>query len=67
MNYGIEGAPSLSKVSKGERRPVAGRRTIKMFLRAAALAAGLTLCAAGVAQAQSAERVYDNGPVWVIS
>ena len=40
---------------------------MKMFLRAAALAAGLTLCAAGVAQAQSAERVYDNGPVWVIS
>ena len=40
---------------------------MKMFLRAAALAAGLTLCAAGVAQAQSAERVYDNGPVWLIS
>jgi len=40
---------------------------MKMFLRAAALAVGLTLCAAGGAQAQSAERVYDNGPVWVIS
>jgi hypothetical protein len=41
---------------------------MKTYLRtAAALAAGLTLCAAGVAQAQTAERVYDNGPVWVIS
>jgi hypothetical protein len=40
---------------------------MKMLLRAAALAAGLTLCMSGVAQAQTAERVYDNGPVWVIS
>ena len=40
---------------------------MKMFLRAAALAAGLALCATGAAQAQTAERVYDNGPVWVIS
>lgn len=40
---------------------------MKMFMRAAMLAAGLTLCAAGAAQAQTAERVYDNGPVWVIS
>ena len=40
---------------------------MKMLLRAAALAAGLTLCASGAAQAQTAERVYDNGPVWVIS
>jgi hypothetical protein len=40
---------------------------MKTYLRAAALAAGLTLCAAGMAQAQTAERVYDNGPVWVIS
>jgi len=41
---------------------------MKTYLRAvAALAAGLTLCAAGVAHAQTAERVYDNGPVWVIS
>ena len=40
---------------------------MKMFMRAAALAAGLTLCAGSAAQAQTAERVYDNGPVWVIS
>jgi hypothetical protein len=42
---------------------------MKAFLRAAAVAAtlSLTLGAAGAAQAQSAERVYDNGPVWVIS
>jgi hypothetical protein len=40
---------------------------MKMFVRAAALAAGLTLGASGAAQAQTAERVYDNGPVWVIS
>jgi hypothetical protein len=40
---------------------------MKMFTRAAALAAGLTLCAGGGAQAQTAERVYDNGPVWVIN
>ena len=40
---------------------------MKMLLRAAALAAGLALCATGAAQAQTAERVYDNGPVWVIS
>jgi len=40
---------------------------MKMLLRAAALAAGLTLGASGAAQAQTAERVYDNGPVWVIS
>ena len=42
---------------------------MKAFLRAAAVAAtlSLTVGAAGAAQAQSAERVYDNGPVWVIS
>ena len=40
---------------------------MKMLLRAAALAAGLTLGASGAAQAQTAERVYDNGSVWVIS
>lgn len=41
---------------------------MKSYLRvAAALAAGLTLGATGVARAQTAERVYDNGPVWVIS
>jgi hypothetical protein len=40
---------------------------MKMFMRAATLAAGLTLCAAGGVQAQTAERVYDNGPVWVIN
>ena len=37
------------------------------LVRAAALAATLTLCAAPLAQAQTAARVYDNGPVWVIS
>lgn len=42
---------------------------MKTFLRAVAVAAALslTLGAAGAAQAQNAERVYDNGPVWVIS
>jgi len=40
---------------------------MKMFMCAAALAAGLTLCASSGAQAQTAERVYDNGPVWVIN
>src|SRR5215203_2299481 len=42
---------------------------MKTFLRAAAVAAtlSLTLGAAGAVQAQTAERVYDNGPVWVIS
>jgi hypothetical protein len=40
---------------------------MKMFMRAAALAASLTLCASAGAQAQTAERVYDNGPVWVIN
>ena len=40
---------------------------MKMFMRGAALAACLTLCASGAAQAQTAERVYDNGPVWVIN
>jgi len=39
---------------------------MKSFIRAAALAATLTL-AAGAVSAQTAERVYDNGPVWVIS
>jgi len=42
---------------------------MKTFIRAIAVAAALslTLGASGAAQAQSAERVYDNGPVWVIS
>ena len=40
---------------------------MKMFMCAAALAAGLTLCVSSGAQAQTAERVYDNGPVWVIN
>ena len=42
---------------------------MKSFLRAAAVAATLSVAvgAAGAAQAQTAERVYDNGPVWVIS
>jgi hypothetical protein len=39
---------------------------MKSFVCAAALAAAFT-CAAGAASAQMAERVYDNGPVWVIS
>src|SRR5205085_10826234 len=34
---------------------------------ALAAAFSTTLAAAGAAQAQTAERVYDNGPVWVIS
>lgn len=36
-------------------------------LRTAALALGMSLCGALAAQGQTAERVYDNGPVWVIS
>lgn len=42
---------------------------MKTFIRAAAMAAALSLPlgAATAAQAQDAERVYDNGPVWVIS
>jgi len=39
---------------------------MKSFVRSAALAAMLIL-GAGAAQAQTAERVYDNGPVWIIS
>jgi len=40
---------------------------MKMFA-GAALAAALALgVSVGSAQAQTAERVYDNGPVWVIS
>ena len=44
-----------------------GNAKMKAFLRAAALAATLSLSTAGAALAQSAERVYDNGPVWVFS
>jgi hypothetical protein len=42
---------------------------MRSLLRAAAVAATLTLTTgmAGAAQAQTAERVYDNGPVWMIS
>ncbi|MBW8811792.1 MAG: hypothetical protein JF588_00075 [Caulobacterales bacterium] len=37
------------------------------ILAGAALAAAMALgCAGGVAQAQTAERTYDNGPVWTI-
>ena len=36
-------------------------------LRTAALAVAMSLCGALAAQGQTAERVYDNGPVWVIS
>lgn len=39
---------------------------MKFVPRAAALAASLSLIAA-TAQAQTAERVYDNGPVWQIA
>lgn len=42
---------------------------MKTFIRAVAAVAALSLPfgVASVAQAQNAERVYDNGPVWVIS
>jgi len=40
---------------------------MQTIVRAAALAATFALSAAPLAQAQSAARVYDNGPVWVIS
>ena len=40
---------------------------MKMLLGAAFAAAMLVGGAAGVAQAQTAERVYDNGPVWTIA
>lgn len=40
---------------------------MKTFMRGAALAAALVSLSFGVARAQTAERVYDNGPVWVIS
>ncbi len=37
------------------------------MLTGAALAATIAFgCAAGVAQAQTAERTYDNGPVWTV-
>ena len=37
------------------------------FIRGAALAAALSLSGLSVAQAQTAQRVYDNGTVWAIS
>ena len=40
---------------------------MKAFLRAAALAAVLSVSGLSVAQAQTATRVYDNGTVWSIS
>lgn len=40
---------------------------MKSFLIATGAAALLAFASANIAQAQSAERVYDNGPVWVIS
>jgi len=40
---------------------------MKKLLCAFALAYSMILCSAVTAQAQTAERVYDNGPVWVIS
>lgn len=40
---------------------------MKPFLYAAAAAAVMSFAGAGLVQAQTAERVYDNGPVWVIS
>jgi len=39
---------------------------MKSFVRSAALAAMLVF-GAGAASAQTAERVYENGPVWIIS
>jgi hypothetical protein len=39
---------------------------MKSLVRSAALAAMLVL-GAGAASAQTAERVYENGPVWIIS
>ena len=43
------------------------RHIMQKLLRAAAVAAFLTLGAASVAQAQTAERTYDLGPVWNIA
>ena len=40
---------------------------MKSLLYAAAAVMALSFAGAGLAHAQSAERVYDNGPVWVIS
>ena len=40
---------------------------MKTVLCAAAAAMVLSFAGAGLAKAQTAERVYDNGPVWVIS
>jgi hypothetical protein len=40
---------------------------MKMLMKSVLAAAALTICAGGAAQAQTAERVYDNGPVWVMS
>lgn len=40
---------------------------MKTLMRAAVLAAALVTMSSGLASAQTAERVYDNGPVWVIS
>jgi hypothetical protein len=40
---------------------------MKTLMRAVAVAFGMSLCGALAAHGQTAERVYDNGPVWVIS
>jgi len=39
---------------------------MKMLKRAALAAAMAAACVAGQATAQSAERTYDNGPVWTV-
>jgi len=39
---------------------------MKMLKRAALAAAMAAACVAGQANAQSAERTYDNGPVWTV-
>jgi opacity protein-like surface antigen len=40
---------------------------MKHFLRGAAIAAALSVTAFSAAQAQTAQRVYDNGTVWSVS
>jgi len=40
---------------------------MRTILRAAALAAVIASCGTGLAQAQTAERVYEQGTVWSIS
>lgn len=44
-----------------------GTTPLKHLLRVAVIAATLTITTAGVSQAQTAPRVYENGSVWQIS